>query len=130
MKLKNLLQLKKKLQKESDLGKIYHYYMDEFGDKAEFADVGEPIENSILEAVVPQICYQIFRKKVLVHNLLIIHLPEYDFFHGPFFTNNHIGGVIYFEDIQKGLVALSSTDNMAKYSRFTAAASGKEFDRN
>jgi hypothetical protein len=130
MKLKNLLQLKEKLQKEKDLGKIYTYYMDEFGDHEEFTDLGEQGENNFLLQVIAQVCQHLFGKAVNVDGILLIYIPEYKFFHAPFFANNHIGGVIYFEDIQTGLLAASSGDGMVKYSRFTGASKTSIFDRN
>lgn len=130
MNLKNLLKLKEKLQKEKDLGVIYAYYMDEFSDREEFTDVGEPSENKVLMQAIAQICRHLFGNTVIIDDMLAIHIPEYNFFHAPFFVNNHIGGVIYFEDIQTGLLAVTAKDGMVKYSRFTGAAKTDKFDRN
>lgn len=130
MKLKNLLKLKEKLQKEKDLGVIYTYYMDEFGDHQSFTDVGEPAENSFLIQVIGQVCQHLFGNTVIIADILLIQIPEYQFFHAPFFANNHIGGVIYFEDIQTGLLAVAAGDGMVKYSRFTGAAKTDKFDQN
>ncbi len=131
MKIKKLYQLKEKLQKESDLSKIWLYYMDEFGDRPEFANFGEPVQNDFLLSVIAQICQQIFGKPTNIDDILTIYLKEYQFFHAPFMANKHIGGVIFFEDINTGLIAVASaTSNLAKYSRFTGMAKSDRFDRN
>jgi hypothetical protein len=46
-------------------------------------------------------------------------------------ANKHIGGVIFLEDINTGLIAVSSvSSNLAKYSRFTGIGKSDRFDRN
>jgi hypothetical protein len=133
MKLKKLDQLKEKLQQEKDLSKIWLYYMDEFGDRPEFSDIGEPVQQDSLLAVITQVCQQIFGKPININDndILIIYIKEYKFYHAPFMTNNHIGGVIFFEDINTGLIAVTSaTSKLAKYSRFTGVAKSEQNDRN
>ena len=131
MKLKKLYKLKEKLQKETDLSKIWSYYMDEFGDIPEFSDVGEPVRQDSLLAVIAQVCQQIFGKPTNIEAILTIYIKEYKFYHAPFMANNHIGGVIFFEDINTGLIAVTSAgSNIAKYSRFTGIATSDRNDRN
>jgi hypothetical protein len=131
MKLEKLYQLKEKLQKETDLSKIWLYYMDEFGDIPEFSDLGEPVRQDSLLAVITQVCQQIFGKPINIDDILIIYIKEYKFYHAPFMANNHIGGIIFFEDINTGLIAVTSaTSNLAKYSRFTGIAKSDRNDRN
>jgi hypothetical protein len=131
MKLEKLYQLKEKLQKETDLSKIWLYYMDEFGDIPEFSDLGEPVRQDSLLAVITQVCQQIFGKPINIDDILIIYIKEYKFYHAPFMANNHIGGIIFFEDINTGLIAVTSAaSNLAKYSRFTGIAKSDRNDRN
>lgn len=128
MKLKRLQQLKRKLIQEKDLSKIWSFYMDEFADRPEFIEVGEPKQSAFLEAVVPQICQQMFGKKVKITGFLSIYIAEYNFFHAPFQAEGRIGGLIYFEAESIGLLAVSgkfpATDEV-KYSRFSSAIKQK-----
>jgi hypothetical protein len=128
MKLERLKQLRRKLIQEKDLSKIWSFYTDEFADRPEFLDVGEPKPNEFIEAVVPQICQQIFGKKVKITDLMTIYLAEYNFFHAPFLAEGRIGGLIYFEEERIGLLAVSAkfppTDEV-KYSRFSATVKPK-----
>jgi hypothetical protein len=131
MQIEKLLQLKQKLQQEKDLSKIWLYYMDEFGDRPEFVDLGEAVQNDFLLTVIAQVCQQIFGKPTNIDGILTIYLKEYQFFHAPFMANDHIGGVIFFEDINTGLIAVSSAGSkLAKYSRFTGVAKSDRHDRN
>jgi hypothetical protein len=122
MKLERLQELKKKLRYEKNFSDIWSFYMDEFADHEEFTDLGEPAENLFLEATIPAVCNQIFARDIMISNLLIISIPEHQFFHAPFMVERRIGGVIYFADINMGLLAVSAdyppTDEV-KYSRFS-----------
>ena len=131
MKIEKLSQLKEKLQKETDLSKIWLYYMDEFGDRPEFSNLGEPVRQEFLLKVIAQVCQQIFGKPTNIDGILTIYLKEYQFYHAPFMASNHIGGVIFFEDINTGLIAVTSAaSNLAKYSRFTGVAKSDRTDCN
>jgi hypothetical protein len=97
--------------------------MDEFADLPEFIEVGEPRANPFLEAVIQQICQKMFGKTSKIDDLLIIYIAEYDFFHAPLQVEQGIGGVIYFADVNTGLLAVSATfppTDEVKYSRFSA----------
>jgi hypothetical protein len=122
MNIKRLKELKEKIIKEKDLSKIWLFYMDHFADHAEFTELGEPVQNDYLEAILPQICKQMFGRTVKISNFLAIYLAEYRFCHGPFQVAGRIGGVIYFEEIKTGLLAVSENpalSNEVKYSRFS-----------
>ena len=119
MKIDRLLKLKQKLVTEKDLSKIWLYYMDHFADHAEFTNLGQPIKHEILSSILQQICKQLFGKTIKNTNLLLIQIDRYKFLHGPFHVEGCIGGIIYFEDIKTGLLAVSSgTSDLVKYSRF------------
>ncbi|GAB1540030.1 hypothetical protein NUACC21_26990 [Scytonema sp. NUACC21] len=52
----------------------------------------------------------------------MIYISQYRLFHGPFQVEGRIGGVIYFEDIKIGLLAVSADyppTDAVKYSRFS-----------
>ena len=115
--------LKQKLVQDDDLSKIWLFYMDHFADHPEFIELGEPANNAFLEAVVPQICQQIFGGEIgVINNLFLIYIAEHQFFHGPIEVERRPGGVIYFEDEQIGLLAVSADfppTGEVKYSRFS-----------
>ncbi|MBO3464016.1 hypothetical protein G7B40_022920 [Aetokthonos hydrillicola Thurmond2011] len=122
MKINRLQELKQKLTNEADLSDIWSFYMDHFADHPEFTDLGEPAYNEYLDAVVHKTCQQIFGKAIKIANFLLIYIPKYRLFHGPFQVNGRIGGVIYFEDIKIGLLAVSADNpptDAVKYSRFS-----------
>ena len=116
-------ELKQKLVQDADLSQIWLFYMDHFADHPEFIELGEPANNTFLETVTPQICQQIFGDKIrMMNELFLIYIAEYRFFHGPIDVEGRPGGVIYFEDEQIGLLAVSAEfppTAEVKYSRFS-----------
>ena len=122
MKIDRLQELKQKLTDVADLSDIWSFYMDHFADKPEFTDLGEPAYNEYLDAVLHKTCQQMFDRTVKITDFFLIYIAPYDLFHGAFQVEGRIGGVIYFEDIKIGLIAVSADyppTDMVKYSRFS-----------
>ncbi len=106
--------------------------MDHFADHPEFIEYGDRSQSPLLEAIIPEICKQIFASEVIIRDLLLIDIPEYKFFHGPFHVQGRMGNEIYFEDVNTGTIAITElppSSGEVKYSRFSARAShfGNEY---
>jgi hypothetical protein len=122
MNIDQLQELKQKLTKESDFSQIWLFYMEHFADHQEFTELGEPARNEYLETITPQICQQMLGRTIAIADSFLIYIAEHHFFHGPLQVEGRIGGIIYFEDIKMGLLALSADyppTDAVKYSRFS-----------
>jgi hypothetical protein len=122
MEIERLQELKQKLVTEADLSNIWLFYMDNFADHSEFTELGKPAGHKYLDAIINKTCQQIFGKAIKITDFFLIYIAKYRFFHGPFQIQGRIGGVIYFEDLKIGLLAVSADSpptDMVKYSRFT-----------
>ncbi|MGH1395805.1 MAG: hypothetical protein ACRAVC_17530 [Trichormus sp.] len=133
MNINRLQELKQKLTSEADLSDIWLFYMDHFADHVEFTELGEPLYNEYLNAVLHKTCQQMFGRTIKITDFLPIYIAEYNFFHAPFQVERRIGGVIYFEDIKVGLIAVSADyppTNEVKYSRFSEVMQLPKLNRN
>ena len=122
MNIDRLHELKQKLTNDADLSDIWLFYMDHFADWQEFTDMGEPAYNEYLDTVLQKTCQQMFDRAIKISDFLLIYIAPYHLFHGGFQVEGRIGGVIYFEDIKIGLIAVSADyppTDAVKYSRFT-----------
>jgi hypothetical protein len=122
MKVNRFKQLKKKLSEEKDLSKIWLFYMDHFADHEEFTNQGKRAKNSYIDLVLETTCEHLFGKRAKIKGFLLVHIAEQQFFHGGFDVDGRIGGVIYFEDINIGMCAISAESpptEVMKYSRFS-----------
>lgn len=108
MDLKLLLELKKQVISAENLSDPWEFFYDHFADHQEFLDIGSKVKNPKLKAIIRAICKNVFNKHINVTNLLLIELEDYDFTHGPCFVEGCLVSVIYFEDIDKGLLAIAN----------------------
>lgn len=122
MNIDRLQELKQKLTLEADLSAIWSFYMDHFADDPKFIELGEPKYNEYLDAVIHKTVEQMFGRAIKINGFFPIYIAQYSFFHAPFWVERRIGGVIYFEDIKIGLIAVSADyppTDVVKYSRFS-----------
>ncbi len=122
MKINRLHELKQKLTNESDLSKIWLFYMDHFADKPEFTELGDRAESEFLNTVLLKTCQQMFGSATKLTEFLLVYIPKYQLFHGCFQVKKRNGYIIYFDDLKVGLLAVSAdyppTDTFT-YSRFS-----------
>jgi hypothetical protein len=107
MDLARLQELKQKLLYEEKLTVVWSFFTDHFADHDEFVALGEHTRHPFVEAVLAQLGQQLFADKGTVRNLILTRVPEQHFLHGGFGMAGRVGGVIYFEDVGVGLLAVS-----------------------
>lgn len=121
MNLTRLQDLKQKLLHDAELAPVWLFFMNQFVDEPEFISLGEPVSHPFVEAVVEEVGRQLFGAKAAVSNLRLTQIGEQQFIHGGFGMGGHLGGVIYFEDVQMGLVSVAEMPPSidVKYARFS-----------
>lgn len=120
--LAQLIVLKDKLINGSDFSEVFRFFLDHFGENPEFHDIGELVpEHPLLLSMIEQIGRTMFKQnKLRLVGLHLARLNEYPFIHGGFFINGKVATILYFEEINKGLMAVSWGGDEMRYSRFTA----------
>jgi hypothetical protein len=128
MNLSQLETLKEKLIHAREFSDVVNYFFDHFGEDPAFIALGERAESPFLEAMLETVGQELFGKKVQAGNLLLTRLPEQGFIHGGGTLEGKLANVLYFEDIQMGVltVVMSMQPNDTKLIRFT----GKPMPRN
>ena len=121
MDLSLLDKLKEKLTHGKDFGAAWEYFMDNFGEKPEFLNLGQPARNDLVEQILSQIAVQLFARETPARELMLIHLPEKSFFHGGVVLGNKMANLFYFDDVQVGLLAVvwSLSPSETKLIRFS-----------
>lgn len=113
--------LKEMVVTADDFMTVWTYFLDHFGENPAFLDLGAPTKSPFIEAIIRQVGGQIFKREPTLNNLFLIHVPEQKFIHGGFVLNGKISGIIYFEDIQWGIISVSmSLGGHTEFSRFSA----------
>jgi len=106
MDLSLLGTLKEKLASAKRFSDVLDYFLTHFGEKPGFIALGERARHPFLESLIAQIGGQIFSGNVVVSNLILTQLAEHQFVHGGCAINGCLATVIYFEDVQLGLLSL------------------------
>lgn len=121
MDFSKLATLKDLLLNGKEFARTWEFFLDNFGENAEFMDGGERTESPLLEAVIAQVGQQLSGKEVAVKDLLLVKIPGQGFIHGGCILGTRIANVIYFEDAQSGLIAIpwSASTGETKYARFS-----------
>jgi hypothetical protein len=121
MDLARLPELKQKLLHENDLARVWDFFMDHFADRQQFTALGERAHDNFVETVVGQVGLQLYGTGAKVIGLILTRLPEHQFIHGGFLIGGRPGGVICFEDLRAGLVAIPELPPSieVKYARFS-----------
>ena len=122
MDLSKLDTLKTKLIEGTNFGKIYEYFLDHFGEKLEFFDIGVLTRHPMVEATLAQLSHQLGTGPIDLDRLRLVWIAEHNFLHGSGSFGNKIISVIYFEDIHKGLACLAQYPSTGKtdFMRFRA----------
>ena len=103
---KKILTLKDKLLTANDFREPYQYFFDNLGENSIFLDCGKRAKNPLLKKVLTLIGKELFKEDVTVTNLLLVKIRKHHFYHGPCLIQGKMAGVIFFEDIDMGMLSI------------------------
>ncbi len=121
MDLSRLATLKEKLVKAKQFADIWTYFLDHFGEDPEFIALGERTRNPFIEAIFDNVAQAVFKGRIDAKDVLLTRLADHQFIHGGGMFGQHLVNVIYFEDIQVGVVIVVRpfANEAQQYIRFT-----------
>jgi hypothetical protein len=121
MDLSKLEELKLKLTTAKDFQTVFEFFLDHFGDHEEFIKLGGPVEDTVLFGSIAGVARQLYGPDTVVLNPVMIAVPGTPFIHGRCVIGGRMANVLYFTDIQVGLVGVFSLNPKvpARYTRFS-----------
>ena len=121
MDLSRLEELKRRLVHETDFMGVWGFFLDEFATDMAFIDLGEAVRDETLEATIHHVAAQMFPRPAMAIMIRLIRLADRQFVHGNVNVDGRIGGLIFFEDIRVGLIAVSEhvPSDETKFARFS-----------
>ena len=125
----DLAKLKELLQTADNFGDIVKYFFDHLGDDPTFIKLSKPAKHPLVRKTLQHIAASLFKQEVTVTNLLLLKLSKSQFYHGACFIQGRPVNILYFEDIDMGIVCAASTYPYMLYARFTCYRL-KDLDRN
>ncbi len=134
----NLARLKELLQTADNFGDIVKYFFDHLSNNPAFIHHSKPVKHPLIKQTLQSVAAELFKQDAAVAdrkqdaavtNMLLLKLNKYPFYHGACFTQGRPVSVLYFEDIDMGLVCTASTFPYMQYARFTCYRL-KDVDKN
>jgi hypothetical protein len=122
MDIAKLAVLKRKMQDETNFKSVWEYFLDNFGEDAEFLSYGEPVEHPVLEGIIKCITKELFpTRSATLAQLLLVRVIGQPFIHGGCIFGGKLGTILYFEDIEMGMISIvSASSQETQLIRFTA----------
>lgn len=121
---KKLQILKLKLAESTSLEPVLTYFYDHVSNDQEFIELGQPARHDLLESVIHQVVGQqlLKIKKSKVDQFMLLHIPDYHFYHGGCILNGLFTQYIYFDDIDVGVIVVLLPDMSTARMRFSVVA--------
>ncbi|RJP29926.1 MAG: hypothetical protein C4527_10635 [Candidatus Omnitrophota bacterium] len=98
--------LQKMLISEDNFNITFKYFFEQLGEDPSFIESSKKVKNPFLKSILKAIGKQIFNEEDAVAHLMLLKLPKSSFYHGSCFIHGRMASIIYFEDIEMGMVAI------------------------
>ena len=127
MEWQRLETLKEKLQTDDDFQAVWQYFFDHLAGEQAFINCGVNATPALLDLISPTIeraVSHIVNQPVTVVESSVSEIPGHHFFHGPMITSAGICLLMYFDDVQAGMMSFTRGLNtgLMHYGRFTTLA--------
>jgi hypothetical protein len=126
--LTNLARLKELLQTADNFGDIIDFYFDDLDKDPAFVSRSKPVKHPEVMRALKTITAEIFKREdpvvsnigaINVTRLVLLRLGKHPFYHGTCLINGRPVSLLYFEDIDMGLVSVAARFPYMEFARFT-----------
>jgi len=124
----NLARLKELLQTADNLGDIYTYFFDHLTNDPDFVSRSKPVKRPLVVQALKTVTAELFKREaptdgslqdIQITELALLQLGKHPFYHGACFIHGRPVSMLYFEDIDMGMVCVASTFPYMQFARFT-----------
>jgi hypothetical protein len=99
--------LKAQLVESTTFQNVMGYFFEHFGNDATFLGMGEPVRNDRVGVALGEVACQLLGRPAAIVTAQLVSLPEHQMTHGLLTFEGGLGVVFFFDDLEKGLLALS-----------------------
>lgn len=120
MATSRLAELREKLLHDKALPPVWRFFLDHLGEDETFVGGGEPTDSQFLLTVLAQVARQLYPASAAITDIRLVRLAEEGFIHGGFSIDGRVGGLLYFEEPDTGLIVICELPPSidVKYVRF------------
>lgn len=116
--------LKEKLVNCKNFNEVFNYFYDHFGENKEFVHAGREVKYAELKQVLIKVGQLTIRNlNAKPSRFFIIRVKSHHFYHGGFHLDRKLVNFIFFKDIDKGMITISSfpVSSEVLFGRFSLA---------
>ncbi len=113
--------LKNMLVNEGDFNNVIAYFLSNLGSIRVFANQGKPTKNKILRDILSSIAVKSYGEGFTVTQLKLFKVGNGPFCHGTCRLGPEVGAIFFFDDLNIGMLSLTSLEPMGgtSYIRFS-----------
>lgn len=121
MKLSKLVQLKHLLQTATDLRQPSEFFWEELASEPSFMSAGKIGTSVRLQRIIERAASHVLGGEQDAGMLMLLRIPRYSFWHGSCVFDGRISQVMYFDDIEQGLLTIleDPVTGMTRYVRIS-----------
>jgi hypothetical protein len=120
MDLSRLNTLKTQIVEAKQFDKPFNYFFDHFGEVREFIHVGERTQSPLLDEVLKRLGENLYGEGAPYVPGILTEIKEYHFIHGNCFLAGRLAVLIFFTDLDMGLLSVAEPGKGALMMRFTS----------
>ncbi len=103
---KEIKKLKEVMMSADELIEIFRFFFDHLGENSDFMEMGNLTEHPGLNRILKAIGKRLLNDDIRITDLLLREIPKHGFIHGKCFINDKMTSVLYFEDIDMGIISI------------------------
>jgi len=85
---------------------VFSYFLDNLGENEEFFLLGKNKKNKLLKTILKVAAENYFQKKVVITRFCLTFIKQRRFYHGVLKLNEFSGSVLFFEDLNMGVMSI------------------------
>lgn len=130
--LEKLNELKQKIIQAKDFRDPLNFFFDYFPLSREFLDKSKRVkQHKLIKQIIENVGQQLFTGQINITHFSLYEVQNYHFLHGNCFVSGHAVNILFFSDIDMGLLGIAMEDDRIMTARFSSAmlssASEKSF---
>jgi len=121
MKAEHFSALKEKMVGAVNFDEVWEYFFDHFSENPAFMNMGKKTQSALLQSILEDVGERLFRQKAKVTNMMLTEVSQHHFVHGACFVQGRLASVMFFKDINVGMLSILSSAQKHEVSmiRFT-----------
>ncbi len=129
MDFEKLNELKQHILAASDFQDPLDYFFEHFSLDTEFIEKTERVNHVLIEQVVEKVGQQLFGEDAKLSKSLLVEIAEYHFICGTCFIAGHAVNILFFNDIDVGLLGIVVGNEKIVTARFSGAVLSSAGDK-